>query len=161
MVKVTGKKNLTFKIVKKKKAEPKTKPKMKFIIKKKVEKPSVTVGTSLKFNPTSGLLDLSQYNNRGQNAIGEIIDNERRNLRKQLNRMIKKKGGKAFATKDAGRVKLPELQKRLMALGVSRGELEKIFKSYVRKAENKTDFYIQETEANARDDSEGVYYRNN
>ncbi len=154
---VDGKKKLTFKIVKKKKAEPKTKPKMKFIIKKKVEKPSVTVGTSLKFNPTSGLLRLSQYNNRGRESIGAIINSQRINLRKQLNRMVKKKGGKAFPAKDAGRIKLSELQKRLMALEVSRGELEKIFKSYVKKAENEAGRYIDETEAKARDPSEGVY----
>lgn len=117
----------------------------------------VSIGTPLKFNPTSGLLRLGQYNNRGQRQIEAIINDQKRNLRKQLNRMLKKKGGKAFNAKDAGRVKLPELQKRLMAVGVSRDELEKIYKSYVKKAENEAGRYIGETERKARDPSEGVY----
>ena len=117
----------------------------------------VTVGTPLKFNPNSGLLRLGQYNNRGKEFIGAIINSQRANLRKQLNRMLKTKGGKAFKAKDAGRVKLPELQKRLMAAGVSRNELEKIYKSYVKKAENEAGRYIGETERKARDPSEGVY----
>tara|TARA_R110001599_G_scaffold5223_5_gene26288 strand:- start:2223 stop:2858 length:636 start_codon:yes stop_codon:yes gene_type:complete len=117
----------------------------------------VTVGTPLKFNPNSGLLSLGQYNSTGQEYIGAIINSQRANLRKQLNRMLKKKGGKAFKAKDAGRIKLAELQKRLMAVGVSRAELEKIFKSYANKAENEAGRYIGEKQRKARDPSEGVY----
>ena len=117
----------------------------------------VQVGTPLKFNPSAGILRLGQYNNRGRESIGDIINSQRANLRKQLNRMLRTKGAKAFKAKDAGRVKLPELQKRLMAVGVSRDELEKIFKSYVKKAENEAGRYIGETERTARDPSEGVY----
>ena len=116
------------------------------------------VGNLLKFNPSSGILDLKRYNNRGREYIEAIINDERRNLRKQLNRLLKKKGGKRFAPAVASRKGMEkELQSRLMALGVSREELEKIFKSYVNKAVQKASSYISKTQRDARDSSEGVY----
>tara|TARA_R110000772_G_scaffold117112_1_gene222446 strand:- start:401 stop:1090 length:690 start_codon:yes stop_codon:yes gene_type:complete len=118
----------------------------------------VSVGTPLKFNPSSGLLDTKGYNNRGRENIKAIINDERRNLRKQLNRLLKKKGGKGFTAAAASRPGMEKkLQSRLMSVGVSRAELEKIFKSYERKAQNKASTYISETERKARDPSEGVY----